>query len=174
MNKIITRSIFCLSLSIVLMLPSHMAEKKDMEKNFPYQINIEGFFPPPPNNFSTDIPITGGEIGEKYSCTVDSPIHETPCGQNLIKGIEFSWDDGTPHVFKVATSGEKGITASHIWWKENSYVIKARTIVKNDLVSDWITLERSMPKKYEYFFNTHLEVIFVYLIQQICGLKIAA
>jgi outer membrane protein assembly factor BamB len=97
-------------------------------------------------NYPPDTPvITGpinGKVGEEYTYCI-SDIFD-PNGDNIF--VLWDWGDGTSSDWLGPFPNGEEICESHVWNKQNSYIIKAKLKDEFGEESDWGYLEISIPK----------------------------
>ena len=82
-----------------------------------------------------------GQVGVEYSYSFTS---EDPDGDDIIYYIQ--WDgNGAQEQIGPKKSGETA-TASHSWFSDGFYVIKAQAIDSNNAKSEWATFTVTMPR----------------------------
>ncbi len=99
--------------------------------------------------------ITGpanGNIGTSYTYTFTSTDPEGDSVSYYIK-----WGDGTETTWTaLQPSGSPGYSESHTWSSTDTYTIEAQTKDSYGAVSDWTTMDVTMPKSKSIIFNFHL------------------
>ena len=98
------------------------------------------------DNIPPEIPtITGpakGTVGVEYTYTfVATDANNDPLSYNI------DWGDGIEETIGPFPQGES-VSANHTWTKRGTYTIRARAKDGYGGISDWGTLEISMPKNY--------------------------
>ena len=84
---------------------------------------------------------TEGYVGEEHEYIL---LSYDPINKDIYYQID--WGDGeTEDLIGPFASGEK-ITLKHTWIYYDTYIIRARTQNTNNFLSDWTTLEVTMPK----------------------------
>ncbi len=103
----------------------------------------------PPSAPEIDGP-TSGKVGIKYDYILRST---DPDGDNVSYCIQ--WGDNTEMCIGPFASGEN-VTANHTWFKRGVFTIKAQAKDTHGAVSDWGTLEVTMPKNKSFNFNFNM------------------
>jgi len=111
----------------------------------------------------SSIGIDGFTILEHYAYALDPPAGPSINGQtkgNSGKSYDYEisnigvsdvyflieWDDGSEIEYTDLTSPGVTKTVSHIWTVDGTYNVKARAMSEEGMMSEWETLEVSMPK----------------------------
>jgi hypothetical protein len=111
--------------------------------------NNEEFFNSPPEQPTITGPTSGSYgVEQTYEITATDP------DDNQIY-YYIDWDNGTIETKGPYDSG-KTVYAKHTWYKRGQYTIRVQSRDSYDELSDWTTLEVSMPKQVSQDFNKFL------------------
>ncbi len=94
----------------------------------------------PPNTPSIDGEING-EVGSEYDYTF---VTTDPDGNDVYYWIE--WDDDSSDGWIGPYNSNEEITVSHTWSEQGTYIIKVRAKDMYGALSEWETLEVTMPR----------------------------
>ena len=97
-------------------------------------------------NTVPDTPTIRGEAQGRVRTLYDYTFTTNDPEQNNVS-YEIEWGDNTTQTTDFHESGED-VVASHIWGVERTYRIKVRAIDENRALSDWATLDVTMPYAY--------------------------
>jgi hypothetical protein len=109
--------------------------------------NNEEFYNSPPEEPTITGPTTGG-FGVEHTYEISAI---DPDENDLYYYID--WGNGTIETKGPYDSGRTAY-AKHIWDERGQYTIRVRSRDTYDELSEWVTLEVSMPKQYSYKLNT--------------------
>ena len=97
---------------------------------------------------------SSGETGTEYTYTISN------IGTQNVN-FYIDWGDGTESEWTNLTNPAASVTAKHTWDSDGTYTIKARGINEWGGMSNWATLEVSMPKNKPY-----INTLFLIFLEQ--------
>ena len=130
--------------------------------------NNEEFYNSPPGKPTITGP-TSAKYGEEHTYQITAT---DPDDNDIYYYIDFG--DGNEEITKGPYGSGRTISVKHTWENQGAYTIKVKSRDTYDEISDWVTLEISMPKNkiinpFERFLENHPHLF--PLLRQLLGLE---
>ena len=126
----------------------YIGSSSDDDSGYSYGY-LYAFGPGDVNNPPDSPTITGptsGKAGEYHRYTFQTT---DPEGHEIYYYVDWG-DDTSTHVWAGPYNSGEALSLDHLYTFEGTYIIKAKAKDHYDMVSEWATLEVSMPKNKQY------------------------